>query len=388
MFRKECELTIFSDPDFFAAFPAVANLGGGRLIAVFRLAPSYRQVPGMSPDWYCHLDCNSRIVHCFSEDNGMTWSAPRQFPGLPLGVAQDGGVFYDGNTLLVNSFRWCFLPDNVYSALRERGLDEYFHTLGSSSAFPLGSFIFRSTDRGESWTGPHLPDPLPDGSTVIPGIPRRPHNRTNIVKLPDGRLLLAGQMFGYRPDHHSSVVLYQSTDGGFSWHYRSTPADDRGVALFEEPTLMRGPDGRLVMLLRTHRDREGNDFKRARLFRIESSDEGLTWSDPVNTGIHGEPGSLLPMSNGKVLLLCGHREMPCGVRARICNADVSDASEAEEIVIRDDGGRPNTGYPWATCLGGDRYLIAYYLDPPVGESGSPEAVAGKRGIFATIAEIR
>ena len=37
--KKEREVAIFSDGDFFAAFPVMVNLADGRLTAVFRQVP-------------------------------------------------------------------------------------------------------------------------------------------------------------------------------------------------------------------------------------------------------------------------------------------------------------------------------------------------------------
>ena len=377
MFRRECDVTIYSEAGKFASFPAVAHLGGGRLMAVFRSAPNWQGFPGIAPEWYTHLDCNSRIVHAISEDGGLTWGAPRPFPQLPFGAAQDGGIFFDGKTLLVNSFAWGFPPPNVVEQLQAHGQDDYLLARASGAALPLGQFVLRSIDLGQTWEGPFQPDPLVSGGEVAPGIPRRPHNRTNIVQLPDGRLLLAGQDFHYRPRHHSRCVLYESRDGGESWQYLAVVAEDGGVAVFEEPALIRTASGRLVMLLRTHCALDGAEFKRARLFRTVSEDGGRTWSVPENTGVHGEPAHLCPMENGKILVSIGHREAPFGVRLRICDAELSNLAAAEEIVLRDDGGRPNTGYPWATPLGGNRYFIAYYLDPP----------GGRSGVFGTIATV-
>ena len=389
MFRKIFEKLIYRDEDFYSSFPAVANLGGGELLVVFRRAPRYKGLPGLPPEWFTHLDRNSKIVSMRSFDNGETWEKPRLLFAPDIGAAQDGGLMYDGKTLFANSFIWGNLPDSVLNALRENGQDEYIYSYGGSNAAThIGSFALRSLDGGREWDGPFFPDPLPGYPEMLPGQPLRMHNRANIVRMPDGRLLYPGQALRYRPQYHSSIVLYESRDEGSTWQYLSTPAPDHGKAVFEEPSLVLTDSGKLVLIIRTHKDLSGvqymlpdeNGTRRAKLWRCESPDGGRTWSEPVDLGFHGEPAATARMDDGRILLVYGYRLEPFGVRARICNADLSDASAAEEIIIREDGGRADCGYPWIASLGGGKYMIVYYLNQP--------GCDGTGGIYATLGEVR
>ncbi|MBQ7207716.1 MAG: exo-alpha-sialidase [Lentisphaeria bacterium] len=390
MFRKLYETQIYRDPDFYSSFPGVANLGNGEIFAVFRRAPRYRGLPGLPEDWYVHLDRNSKLVSVRSFDNGRTWSAPRTLFAPDAGAAQDGGVMFDGDTLFVNSFIWGNLPDAVIKALRESGRDEYIYSAygGSNVATHVGSFALRSRDKGANWEGPFFPDPIPGYPEALPGRPLLMHNRANIVRMPDGRLLYPGQALRYRPQYSSGIVLFESSDDGATWRYLAAPAPDGGTAVFEEPCLVLTKSGKLVLIIRTHKTPEGREYrlpdekgaKRAMLWKCESSDGGRTWNEPVDLGIHGEPAAACVMDDGRILLVYGYRIEPYGVRGRICNAELTDIAEAEEFVVRDDGGRPDCGYPWVTALGNGRYMIVYYLNRPGWD--------GSGGIFATVAEIR
>ena len=73
MFQKISESLIYRDPEFYSSFPGIANLGGGELFIVFRRAPCYIGLPGVSPDWVAHLDRNSKLMYMRSHDNGKTW---------------------------------------------------------------------------------------------------------------------------------------------------------------------------------------------------------------------------------------------------------------------------------------------------------------------------
>jgi len=389
MFGKISEFQIYRSPDYYSAFPAAANLGGGELVVVFRRAPRYRGLPGLKPGWFVHLDGNSKLVITRSHDGGGTWDEPELLFAPADGCAQDGGLFYDGNMLFANSFIWGSIPDAVVSALRESGQDEYLYSSGGSGAAThVGSFVLRSCDGGGTWLGPFFPDPLPGYPEALPGRPLRMHNRANIIRMPDGRLLYPGQALRYRPRYCSSIVLYQSCDDGVTWQYLAAPAPDLGTAVFEEPCLVLTKSGKLVLIIRTHKNPEGKEYrlpdeksaKRAMLWRCESADGGRTWSTPVDLGIHGEPAAACVMDDGRILLVYGYRIAPFGVRARICNAELTDIADAEEIVIRDDAGQSDCGYPWIAPLGNERYMIVYYLNPPECD--------GTSGIFATIAEVR
>lgn len=388
MFQKISESLIYRDPEFYSSFPGIANLGDGELFIVFRRAPCYIGLPGVSPDWVAHLDRNSKLMYMRSHDNGKTWDKPRLLYAPPIGAAQDGGVMFDGKTLFVNSFHWGNLPDHVIKTLRDNGQDEYIFSAygGSNVATVLGSFVLRSSDCGKEWEGPFLPDPLPGYPDVYPGRPLRMHNRANIIRLPDGRLLYPGQALHYRPQYSSSVVVYESRDNGETWQYLATPAEANGVAVFEEPCITRTDSGKIVLLIRTHKSPSGEEYpdeagtKRARLWRCESADGGRTWTEPVDLGIHGEPAATCRMDDGRILVTYGYRMDPFGVRARICNPEMTDIAEAEEIIIRDDATRPDCGYPWVAALGNNQYIIVYYMNPlGTGSAG---------GIYVTTAEIK
>lgn len=390
MFRKIDEFEIYQDPDFFAAFPAVANLGDGEFVVAFRRACRYRGLPGLKKGWFTHLDKHSRLMLCRTKDSGKTWSRPELLFAADNGGPQDGGLFYDGKVLFANSFIWGNVPDGVIEYLRANKLDEYIFSCGGSSiATHIGSFAMRSFDKGKSWEGPFFPDPIPDYPDALPNWKLRMHNRANIIRLKDGRLLYCGQALRYRPKYCSSIVLYESRDEGSSWQYLSTVAPDHGVGVLEEPFMIETDSGKLVMIIRTHKSVEGEEFtytlsdgskdKRAHLYRTESSDNGKTWSEAQDLNIHGEPAALAKMDDGRILLVYGYRRAPFGVRGRICNHDASDIAEAEEFIIRDDGGQSDGGYPWIAPMGNNTYMIVYYRNPP--------ELDGSGGIFGTIAEI-
>ena len=96
----------------------------------------------------------------------------------------------------------------------------------------------------------------------------------------------------------------------------------------------------------------------------ESRDEGSTWAElpaPVeNTGTFSNPPCMRTMTDGRLCLAYGYRDAPSGIRA-VIGAD-SGRSWGEEIVLRDDGGDFDVGYPKAVINRDGKVVIAYYFN--------------------------
>jgi hypothetical protein len=63
-----------------------------------------------------------------------------------------------------------------------------------------------------------------------------------------------------------------------------------------------------------------------------------------------------------MLLIYGYRHKPFGVRARVLDAECTNLASSEEMVLRDDGGTVDLGYPWATMVSKSRVLVVYYFN--------------------------
>ncbi len=362
MMQIERSFIIYQEREFYSAFPAIANLGGGHLATVFRRAPNYQILPGV-PDGFCgHGDVLSQLMLIESHDSGCTWGKPRLLASPAMGAAQDGGLFYDGQYLFANSFIWRCLPDQVKEFVASN--NEYiYHDL--YWLVPYGSFVMRSADAGLHWDEPVIPEPLPGNIEVLPGQPRRLHNRSNLVRLDDGRLLLGGQSLRGSPAYHSSIALYSSSDDGASFQYLTTAINDFGKGVFEEPCIYITPGGRWMVLSRCHRMTDGTEFSRAHLVYVYSDDRGANWSKPADTGFHAEPCACCRMADRRVLLVYGYRQPDgFGVRGRICAPELDDMTESEEFIIRADGGTWDVGYPNIVPLDDGRYMVIYYLNKP------------------------
>jgi sialidase-1 len=70
----------------------------------------------------------------------------------------------------------------------------------------------------------------------------------------------------------------------------------------------------------------------------------------------------LQLPDQRVLLVYGYRHKPFGIRVKILNAECTDFATTKEIVLRDDGGNSDLGYPWATMTADGKALVVYYFN--------------------------
>lgn len=226
------------------------------------------------------------------------------------------------------------------------------------------SRFFYSYDRGHNWEGPfRLPNFVAHGTAA----------RT--CYLVDGEhectlLLTASKSNG----DEGRPICVRTHDGGKTWDFLSFIGDEpKGYAIM--PSAVRLSPTEIYTVIRRR------DFNQAWLSAYASHDNGLTWekcADPVSdTGEGGNPPSLLHLKDGRLSLVYGVRRAPF----RICAKLSSDGGKTwgNEIILRDDGGGRDLGYPasvqrpdgkevslyyfWDAVTGPERYLEATIWDP-------------------------
>ena len=99
-----------------------------------------------------------------------------------------------------------------------------------------------------------------------------------------------------------------------------------------------------------------------------SGDGGRTWPDTgrmhmawdLSGAISGGGISLLRLDDGRIALTYGHRAAPFGIRAVISSDD--GKTWGEEIILRDDGGEWDLGYPRTVQRPDGKCVTAYYFN--------------------------
>jgi hypothetical protein len=272
-----------------------------------------------------------------SKDAGETWSAPEVvLPWTDVTGNWDCGFceLIDG-TWLVNLTITGFFKRGIKS----EGVSWSAHPLTTQwgdwtwaykTQAWLGTAVVKSVDRGQTW-GQAIPvnvRPLKHGGC-----------RLGCWQLPSGSILMGvyGRIRGYEEEgegESTRSALLRSDDGGDNWEYYSTLAyDPASIIDYEEPSMLRLHDGRLVSFLRTHVNPSGDAKK---LVYVVSEDDGFSWTPPRWTNIWGYPAETIALKDGRYLMIYGYRRPPYGVRG-VISPDGLTWDVKNEFTVREGG---------------------------------------------------
>ena len=338
--------TIYRDDAWYSTFPSVVSRPDGELIVAFRRAPERRTkqfAPGIS-----HVDPNSYLYLVRSRDLGKTWSEPELIYAHPMGGSQDPCLLQlaDG-TLICASYLWTLVPD----AAAEH-MPRSVKAFGSWFSGSLGGYLMRSADAGASWEGPITPLEFDDNQAWLDGHPRPALNRGAMCQGRDGAIYWS--VVRTPTDlGHTVLELLVSEDRGSTWEHRSHMASDEKV-VFNETSLIETAGGDLVAFVRTGGYNDQGVI-------IRSTDQGATWEPWQDLGIVGHPYQAVQLPDGRILIVYGYRHEPFGIRARVMDAECREFV-GEELVLRDDAGNSDIGYPWACVTADGRAIVTYYLN--------------------------
>ena len=235
---------------------------------------------------------------------------------------------------------------------------------------PHLAWVMTSTDRGRSW---HEPVLLPQANRDDAGFSFL-GGRPSYLLRDDGMLLLfvhggrAADKSGARP------LVYASPTGGTYWaplsEVEMTPALPKGIM----PYPLQLSDGTILIAVRREYG-GGNAYTQI----YASSDGGRSFHYRSRVNDWGAPANLTPLPDGRLLCVYGYRQPPYGIRARVSHD--TGHTWSGELIVRDDGGSGDLGYP-RTILRPDGSLVTVYYfnckDDPCQHNG------GVRHIAATL----
>ena len=303
-------------------------------------------------------DFNSAICLLRSTDGGRTWDEHKKvtvFPQSPdFGYALAGITQLADGTLISNALQWRFGDANQPPNPPQCG------TRGRGASSKASVHITKSTDNGTTWSEPSPVNVAPRGYAGV---------RDSIVELPDQSLLMplwGGRKptWTFSPDSPIESFVLWSPNKGESWHPWGTIAiDPAEVNDYEEPSLLRLKDGRMISMMRMHQhprlDPPGGYLN----FAV-SEDDGSTWSLPRRTELWGYPADLIQLQDGRVLCVYGYRRGgEPGVRGCVSEDGTTWKKENAFVVC----GTPNTplalmhqGYPSAVQLDDGTIVTLYH----------------------------
>jgi hypothetical protein len=218
---------------------------------------------------------------------------------------------------------------------------------------PNVGYVQYSRDRGHTWEGPF-------------GIPAFGFTWLQVkpayVVRPDGLVLLfvtvkRENVATFPPTRFVAVLA--SPDGGVTWRYlssiMSTSPDVHFVnRYYASPALL--PDGRIVVALRCQPDGI-NAWPEI----FESEDGGRTWRFVSRVSDWGGPTALQVLRDGRLLAVYGYRTPPYGIRGSV-SEDGGRTWGPPELILRDDGGSHDLGYPRVVERPDGKVVAAYYFN--------------------------
>ena len=296
--------------------PMVAKLSSGELLlTAFCGHDIERCLPTGQP--MMHED----VLFFRSRDHGRTWQRSiADEPVLPREPYLT--VLSDGTLLMTTHFH---------------GRDH------RNTARTVQSFVYRSTDDGQTWFVRRLvPDEYPPATWT--------HSSRNGLELQDGSVMLGVSGYGRVPD-----LIYRSHDRGLTWTHQTTQIpdqpDDYLDPLFAETVFWQSRSGRIFALLRVDEatwpikgksapSEKVHSDQSERLLIVDSIDNGATWSRPGDLLDYGMMyPSILRLTDGRLLLTYTVRslDLPLGVRAAI-GTETDDGFEFDtkrDIIIID-----------------------------------------------------
>jgi sialidase-1 len=361
--RKVRDLVIYENPRFYSSFPSVVKRPDGELIVAFRRAPERK---ALGEKITSHVDPNSYLVIVRSKDNARTWtSEPELLYAHPFGGSQDPCLLQlrNGN-LLCTSYGWAFVrPDGIPNIKPPVSQN-------TPGTFFLGGYYLISENGGRTWKGPFYPPHIdPEIRLDVYGQKLPAYNRGSLYEGKSGSIFWVVAACDRLMPAKTSNHLLISKDGGQTWTYSCPVATDENV-VFNEASVYETPKGDLVAFLRTASFNDHACIAR-------STDGGKSFLHWQDMGFQGHPFQALRLSDNRVLLIYGYRHQPFGIRARVLNPECTDYNTAPEIVLRDDGGSTDIGYPWSVQINEKQVLVTYYFN--IGD--------GTRHIAGTILEI-
>ncbi len=365
---------IYRNEREFAGWPFICGFwrtGNGDYLLAFQRKPAdYGNAQTINHDELAMSGLGPRIVTIRSRDAGRTWDAAAMQTLFELGV--DPATAFAGQ------------PAD-YAALPPLDFTDP-DTLVASGATPdffrphSRAWIRASSDGGQTWRPPMLVDNV--------GFPSVSGNGSTLMRA-DG-VCLAFMTVVFDDGWRRRPAVFAAVEGGafFSFVSFITPLGDDGAADHDRskpirfsahrwfyPRAIALPDGRILCSMRGQRDPTSVFWTEM----WESEDGGRTWGFLSRVNDWGAPGDIVRMADGRIACVYGYRMPPFGIRARI--SEDGGRTWGRELVLRDDGGSWDLGYPRVVESAPGELLAMYYFnrkDDPVQANGGVRHIAMTR----------
>jgi len=335
-------------------FPGVCVLPGGRWVVSFRAAPTKE---GMH---------DQHLLITWSDDEGQSWSEPIE-PFAPMKIGDKTGVFRGG-------FMTAMGGESVLAALYwvdYSNPDLPFFNEETGGLLDSRICFSRSEDGGATWSHPDLMDTSP---FQIPTPVTGP-----VLRLANGDLACHFETHKHHGDTaegRPAAIMMFSSDGGKTWPRHSIIGqcpENRIVYWDQRPSVLANGD--LLDVFWTY-DNYKHCYLTMRAKR--STDNGATWSQDLDTGIPGQPATVISTHSGEHAFVYVDRTGSPAIKMRLSRDGGDSWPESTEISlhqsdlssqIRDKNSLQDTwteleqyslGLPQTALLASGCILVVYY----------------------------
>lgn len=278
-------LTIYENPipnlvSRHAYFPGLVKLPSGDLLALFPIGEAFESLMTMFV---------SR-----SHDQGKTWTLEGpMYKGFKLGPGSLKPTVLNDGTLIALGYG--FYRDNPEVFVNPE-----------TGGLPKGAnYVSFSSDEGRTWSRPeiiHLSRP------EVIEVPSR------CIELSNGDLIATGATFpmwdGTRPSGRIGVVL-RSKNRGKTWDDKTIfyKSSNGNISSYETGSCQMS-DGRIVTMIWCLDEVAGKNLTN---HVVVSHNNGITWSQPIDTGIPGQSSNVIYLRDNLLLTIHCYREGDVGL---------------------------------------------------------------------------
>jgi hypothetical protein len=208
------------------------------------------------------------------------------------------------------------------------------------------SYFSYSYDRGRTWEGPFR---LPGFGT--PGTAAR---TDYIVNGPRDCILFI--TVAKEDGTEGRPICVRTEDGGKTWKLLARIGPEP-VKWSIMPASVRISENEILVVVR--RSEEGRRGWQAAYL---STDNGETWEHLNDPGLGNAP-ALIKLRDGRICLIRCYRDEPYSIRAKL--SDDNGRTWSDDIILRDDGGDHDIGYPRVVQRPDGKLVVVYYFHDPV-----------------------
>jgi hypothetical protein len=306
-----------------------------------------------------HSPLGRRSVTVGSTDRGKTWTILNEDKNRPSNdvkvpepgvdgqagrLTEIGPIDYTDRNVFLSNFHHMYMAEDPLIA-------EFAARASRAYGPPENQVLFRvSQDAGQTWSR----------SVMVPniGFHQLMAVESSLVR-PDGRCLIFLRGIT-RPGDPDRCLVYRSIDDGTLFEFLSfiTPERDplHGGLHNMYPRGLMLPNGRILCTVRVDRHWSGDMWTEL----YKSDDGGKTWQFLSRVTEFGAPGAPLLLKDGRLVLVYTYRLPEPGMRAIV--SEDEGATWGGEIIIRDDAGSWDIGYPRAWEAEPGKIGVIYYYN--------------------------